>query len=716
MKSNICFLLISVLLFVNSAQAYACGPYEYYPYRYKMYRVFDKNSVIKTDERKENCILWQKLTSAEIPLEDIEMVVYKYTLTQMRELMTVHDPNAFATWIRTNEDEEIYDFLMLAKICENTRGLMNDPWYYPSKDDGTYMSLIEIEEKAKAYKGTRLKDRYALQAVRAMFSAQRYQECVDYWNDVEEDLPDGLIKEMSRSYLVGAYSRIGQIDVALEYFTYVEDLNSIIFCLRRQGKIKDVADELECMAKYAPDSYQIPEILQWVVTGFEPWGSADYTYQERMDTTMVNSIDRELFDKLYQLSVKMTRQPMSKNKAIWCYTAAFLADLEAQPHEAWKYIQMATKCSASEFMKESIRVLKIYLDAKVSVYDSAYESRLFNDLKWLDAKIKGELTEDLRSNITEYYFYYLRSNISFYYWNDMLRRILLAEVCPRMLDRGMQVRALQLANLADNMLLNLNNNIEGKTLKEYRSSDNYNSIDYCSEFFMMMKDCVTIGDLTAYVNNTQLAQSSAFDNYLNERGFIDKDYFYDLIGTRYLSELNYDKAVRYLSNVSSSYQPRLNTSAYMYRDPFSIAASSLREHKNYKLTFAKEMLRLEKSIASATDQNKKAFDLIRYGTGLRNSFTYCWILTEYRKFSWSYDLSPYANGVLKKVESIYNEALNIVDNDELAAIAYVQLCKWKTAVEKYPDTYAARYTKMMCDNLCDYSTNWVVRTTYDFQE
>ena len=716
MKSNICFLLISVLLFVNSAQAYACGPYEYYPYGYKMYRVFDKNSVIKTDERKENCILWQKLTSAEIPLEDIEMVVYKYTLTQMRELMTVHDPNAFATWIRTNEDEEIYDFLMLAKICENTRGLMNDPWYYPSKNDGTYMSLIEIEEKAKAYKGTRLKDRYALQAVRAMFSAQRYQECVDYWNDVEEDLPDGLIKEMSRSYLVGAYSRIGQIDVALEYFTDVEDLNSIIFCLRRQGKIKDVADELECIAKYAPESYQIPEILQWVVTGFEPWGSADYTYQERMDTTMVNSIDRELFGKLYRLSVRMTQQPVSKNRAVWCYTAAFLADMDAKPHEAWRYIQMATKCSTSEYMKESIRVLKIYLDAKVSVYDSAYESRLFNDLRWLDAKIRGELTEDLRSNITEYYYYYLRSNISFYYWNDMLRRILLAEVCPRMLDRGMQVRALQLANLADNMLLNLNNNIEGKTLKEYRSSDNYNSIDYCSEFFMMMKDCVTIGDLTAYVNNTQSAQSSAFDNYLNERGFIDKDYFYDLIGTRYLSELNYDKAVRYLSNVSSSYQPRLNTSAYMYRDPFSIAESSLREHKNYKLTFAKEMLRLEKSIASATDQNKKAFDLIRYGTGLRNSFTYCWILTEYRKFGWSYDLSPYANGVLKKVESIYNEALNIVDNDELAAIAYVQLCKWKTAVDKYPNTYAARYTKMMCDNLCDYSTNWVVRTTYDFQE
>ena len=716
MKSNICFLLISVLLFLNAALTYACGPYEYYPYGYKMYRVFDKNSVVKSDERKENCILWQKLTSSEIPLEDIESVVYKYTLTQMKDLMSVQDPNAFATWIRTNKDEEIYDFLMLAKMCENTRGLMNDPWYYPSKNDGTYMSLIEIEEKSKAYKGTRLSDRYALQAVRAMFSAQRYRECIDYWNNIEDALPDGLLKGMSRSYLVGAYSRIGQIDVALEYFTDVEDLNSIIFCLRRQGKIQDVADELECIAKYAPDSYQIPEILQWVVTGFEPWGSADYTYQERMDTTMVNSIDKGFFDKLYRLSVQMARQPVSKNKAVWCYTAAFLADLEAKPHEAWRYIQMATKCPASEYMKESIKVLEMYLDAKVSVYDSSYESRLFNDLKWLDAKIRSELTEDLRNNITEYCYYYLRSNISFYYWNDMLRRILLAEVCPRMLDKGMETRALQLANMADNLLLNLNNSLEGMSLKEYRLSDDYNSIDYCSEFFMMMKDSVSIGELITYVNNTQSGQSATFDNYLNERGFIDKDYFYDIIGTRYLSEMNYEKAVKYLSKISSSYQSRLNTEAYMCRDPFSIPQASLTNHNNYKLTFAEEMLRLEKSIASVKDQSKKAFDLIRYGTGLRNSVTYCWVLTEYRKFGWSCELSLSVRTILDKVESIYNEALSIVDNDELAAIAYIKLCKWKTAVNKYPDTYAAKYTKMMCDNLCDYRTDWVVRTTYDFQE
>ena len=76
MKSNTCFWLTSALLLFVSIQTYGCGPFEYYPYGYKMYRVYDKSAIVKPDERKENCILWQKLTSVDIPLDDIEQVVY----------------------------------------------------------------------------------------------------------------------------------------------------------------------------------------------------------------------------------------------------------------------------------------------------------------------------------------------------------------------------------------------------------------------------------------------------------------------------------------------------------------------------------------------------------------------------------------------------------------------------------------------------------------
>lgn len=693
---------------LGSVCSYACGPDQYYPYGYKMYRVFDKNSVVKTDERKENCMLWRNLTSPDIPLDDIEKVVYKYTIAQMQELMTVQDPNAFATWIRTNDDREIHEFLTLAKKCEYSRGMMNDPWYYPSKNDGTYMSLIDIVEQVKEYEGTRLKDRYALQAVRAMFSARQYQECIDYWTEIEGSLPDGLIKRMARSYLVGAYSRTGQIDSALEYFTEVGDLNSIIFCLARQGKVTDEVSELECIAQYAPDSPQIPEILQRIVSDFEPRGANERSYEYRMDSTMVKNRHRVLFDKLYKLSRDMSERESSRNKAVWCYTAAFLADLDADPHRAWRYIKQAEQCSSSEYLDESIRVMTMYLDAKVSTYDAAYEKRLYRDLVWLDSKIESNINDNVREAVEQNYIYRsYYTNISFYYWNDVLRRILLAEICPRMMEQGKAVRALQLANVADNLLLNLIDSAEGQSLKDYRCNTDYNYIDYSGDFFSMMLDYVSVDELISYIDRSQSGRTG-FDAFLNRRGFVDKDYFYDIAGTRYLKEMDYDEAVRYLSMVSPAYQARLNTESYMNRDPFSIHKTALKNFENYKLRFAAEMCRLEESVANVADNDQKALDMIRYGTGLRNSFTYCWPLTTYRGLWWSRRLYDVPEQVLSKVEAIYEEALGMIDNDELAAIAHIQLCQWKTAVETYPDTYAARYTRMMCDNLCDYSINRVV--------
>jgi hypothetical protein len=60
------------------------------------------------------------------------------------------------------------------------------------------------------------------------------------------------------------------------------------------------------------------------------------------------------------------------------------------------------------------------------------------------------------------------------------------------------------------------------------------------------------------------------------------------------------------------------------------------------------------------------------------------------------------------IEKMYQEGLSMITNQELAAAAHVQLCQWKTAVEKYPEAYASLYTKISCDNLCDYSFNWIL--------
>lgn len=110
--------LISALLLFSCVDAFCCLPISYEPREYYMYRVYS-SSPSDGGRKEENCRLWQELTSPEIPLSDIESVVYGYTLEQMRGLSGAKDSrNAFARYIATAKDKEIADFLVVAKTCE----------------------------------------------------------------------------------------------------------------------------------------------------------------------------------------------------------------------------------------------------------------------------------------------------------------------------------------------------------------------------------------------------------------------------------------------------------------------------------------------------------------------------------------------------------------------------------------------------------------------
>ena len=213
----------------------------------------------------------------------------------------------------------------------------------------------------------------------------------------------------------------------------------------------------------------------------------------------------------------------SSDKALWYYTAAFLADLDARSDEAWKHIQEASKYPASDYLKGSIRIMKMYLDAKVSPYDKDYEERLSQDLIWIDRMITGNITAEVCNIMQGWESYKMRNNISFYYWNDMMRRILLAEICPRMLDRGMPVRALQLANMADHRLLMLFDIVDGKPMSMHRSGSCRNYYDYRNDFFEMMQ-YTDPQNLGAYIRNME-SSTNDFDVFLKNRGYVDYDYF-----------------------------------------------------------------------------------------------------------------------------------------------------------------------------------------------
>lgn len=683
-----------------------------------MYRVYDNTlkpvSTINAYNPgvEQNCIAWQKLTSKTIPVEEIYEVVYKMSLEEFEAIYDSREisyKNRFAEWI-TKKDTAALNFLLLAKNNEYIRSIRNSRWYYPSMKIDTRMTIEEIAQKSLSEKDSRFRDRYLLQGVRALFSLAKYEDCIDLWETEVSRLPeDNLMRQLIHPYIAGAEFRVKHSKKAIEHFAQIGDVQSILFCADKVGEELSVVDALELICRYAPNSKSIEETLQSYIRKME------FCREEETGETFEG-------EKLCELCLKMARSGRSDNPAMWYYTAAFLEDLSGNMTRASYLLGLAEKSRASDYISESIKVFKIYLDAKQLPYNPSYEKRLFGQLNWLDSKIKAGIDDNVRNETA------LGNKLikceSYYYWNDVMRRILLAEVSPRMIKAGKTTRALQLANMADNRLLGLvdkqdvydwveeNGNYEYKvvgtyTMQGYRYSAIFNRYDYSNYFFEMI-DSVGVDRAIEYVQRVNRPQGE-FDRFLNSRGYIGSDYLNDIIGTQCLRSMRYEEAVSYLGAVGKAYKNHLNVS--MEYDPFSVERRAVNQKKEFRYDFAREMYSLERGINMTADPNRRAQLMVKYAVGLRNSFDLCWGLTQYyrgvsywgevcEKRDWEND--EHTKAAMKRVKELADLACEIVTNDETGADIQYMLCNFRTVAQKYPNTAKGRLVKGKCDNLYDY--------------
>ena len=640
------YIAISIAFVCLASKASACwGPW-YTPDGHYMYRVSDQKPEPTIAVKGAypgsgiNCKEWQRLTSKSIPLEDIFKVVYRMSLEDFERIYDSKETaysNKFVEWI-TKTDQSILDFLLLAKTNEHIRLKRNSRWYYPSMKIGTRMTIEEVAEKALSAQDKRLRDRYLLQAIRALFSLSRYEECIALWDSEIALLPENnLMRQLIQPYIAGAEFRVNQSEKAITYFAQLGDVGSMLYCAGRAGEEISIVDALEMVCKYAPNSPYIAKTLQTCIRGYEPecefgWG-CEYEWDEQGE-----------LEKLYALCQKMTTNKSCDNPAMWYYTCAFLSNLNGNANKASHLLGLAEKSKSSPFIDESIKVFRIYLDAKLSPYNAAYESKLFAQLKWLDAKIVNNIDENVRKVISYGEPFY--NGVSVYYWNDMLRRIVLTEVCPRMIKAGKTIRALQLANMADNRLLGfIDKRIlygyapadEGKdydyeeveetlTMSKYRySKSHYNTYDYSNHFFEMI-DSLGVNTAIRYVDRVRKPITD-IDKYLNDRGYTGSDYLNDIIGTQCLRNMRYNEAAQYLGAVSEAYKYHHNV--YIKFEPFSIEAKAIKPKYDFKYDFARRMHSLEQSISLTSDPNRKAKLLLQFANlqpeslcAARNGFIY----------------------------------------------------------------------------------------------
>lgn len=655
------------------------------------------------DYKSDNLRLWQQQTSTKISMADIEKVVYRADLSYLQNIRInfakpQQHTNTFVNWIVANKRTDILNLLILAKQVEKARNIMNDPWYYPVDGSDCYRQLNDVVGKCRQYKRGQLLGRYALQLTRALCALREYKECADYWENIKGELNNDVVKKMTELQAASALYKTGKKDEAMEIYAKYGDVASIRAI--NGGKIDN---ELEFVYDHCPNSpYLAGELQKWLLyygyyENVKPW--------EVWDVKKINSI--------LKVAHKAVKRKGTRNKAMWYYTLASLYDINGKPQKARSYLERGQQYPKNAFLRDSYHVLHMWLDAKTSTFNHAYEQRLMKDLKWLASKIRREATQSVYNRLTdtcysfslwipdaprEVYHQWYRGKPNSFYWNDAMRRILLRVVCPKMHKAGKHVREIQLANMAENFLI--------KTR------------DYSSEMFVIM-DRLSYKDTRDYFTRIYYPKDE-FDRFLNSCGETDKLFWYDILATKCLRERRHNKSLVYLRQIPVSFQEKLNVYEYMVREPFDYYMLKPKKNKalqkNYKLNFAEQMVKFEQTMRYAKNPNSRAKAKIQYALGLRNSVYRCWYLTRYSTDNLNYirweipeiayppDTAIYRyDAYLKLSDRLIKNAINSFTDKEQAAEELYKLASYKRIMDEYGNTTTAKYLQQHCDKWSDYA-------------
>lgn len=698
-------LAAALLLAVPSALAGLHTALPFSASDYYMYRVYPSANMStlmdeaergrldkKRDEARRNCLEWQAMLSPSVTMEDIYQVLYQMPYEEVAGVYAAGDYDGANSMLRDllrGKRQALLDYLLFAKKVEYLRGQVTSAWYYPTMRLDGDLSFEALIDEALDYRDEELRPRYVLQAVRLLFSMQRYEECIDLWEqECVRWSPRLLMREMIESYVIGARFRLHAETLDTKYLAEVDDVSSLLFCAGRMGKRLRDLDKIRYVYRYIPHSRSFDKLF--------------FEYIRQVT-------DRSQAEEFIAFADSCLAEGRLSDPALWHYTIAYLQDQLLHDSEAaLEETKRAERARGSDYIHDSIKLLRIYLDEKLTD-DAHYEAMLSRHLRWLDKKICENLTDEIKAQAKGGAQAW--SKMSYFYWDDMLRRVVLEVAVPRLLEQGKVVRALQVANMAENMVkkyagtypLDPFHETIDKESGEVKIERVYN-YEYANEFAQLLYR-LSPEEVIAYLTRIE-HPLGALDTFLNQRGYTDTDYLCDIIGTKYLAAAEYGAAQKYLSRVSSYFRGVLNTEEYYVSDPFCWEATPREgdEEGYFKLNFAREMLFLEEAMDRSTNPNTRARLMLTYATGMRNSVGRSWPLTGYReeyKHLSKEELERQMSASVTYLK-VLGKALGLMTDEELIARTQYALGNYRTVAQSCPGTAVGSIVLGSCDRLIDY--------------
>ncbi len=646
--------------------------------------------------REENITFWHEYVGKSVSRESVEEALYNVNL------LSENTSNEFYRCLMDKHDTVALQYWMCLKITDPDRyeeeRWVRSAWYYPevrgpywwddeySSSERMDMSIIKVEKLdedciASCPNGN-IRNRYVLQMLRKCFYAADYDGCIRVWTEYGDSVPQSVLRSQCLNYYAGAllrsqktveaavvYAGIGYGDVYLNYDPYV---------LR----------EIYCQY---PDCDEFEFMVQQFVNKYfdEPVKSKGNAF--------------------IALADEIINDGKNSNPALWKSAQAAIAYINNNTHQALLLLSQAEKMRGTDIVKENIRMMRLLFNSTRTDNDNQYEATLYPDLKWLTENIKNDMA--MRDTIGGNYDMFCDNDWESLYYSNLprhrqkiLRRVIFLGMVPHFERVNMNYKGIAYLNMYDEVTYydkrvrefgrqgQITVDTIGKYYGMYRHPaiyrGTYSEIDcYTEETFPYRElykeisskhyDCFTYklnfdyeGNLFHSLDTTEMDEvlryvdflcsvgKTAMDRYLVNNSYCDLNYFYDIIGTRYMRQGKYDLALAYLHKVAPDFKNRQNITEYICkeRNPFAerwITKKS--EHGKYnlsfdpvakydslpgKIEFCNIMQQLQRSCYSAKTEEERAMSAYAYAVGLYQSVIGCaWPLTDYyRSYS---DISSY---------------------------------------------------------------------------
>lgn len=635
-------------------------------------------------DREENLRLWQDLTSSRISLRDIEQVVYKDSWDEVMNYIC--EPslsnNPFYTYLENTADREVENLLLVAKDLEARWKKKQSPWYYPRERTGYSESsdYHDIIKRCQEYDGERLRDRYALQAVRALFASRCYDECISYCDSAFANIPDtNLMKRMAMRYAAGSWNRLGHKAKADTIFALTGDIWSI-----------SNNNPVKLMADLNPDAPQLMEYIRSVAT------------------------DSDWVCNIVPVARRMLKNRHVKNKGDWhFFMAHYYYMFEHNPKQTLSQIYRAlgNTFSTSE-LKDLARIYKMKLEAH-----SGSAQPLVADMRWLERKC-DVLNPDAKE------------------WIRRIQNILYQDWIPEIWKKQQYATAIMLAAYADNLepIASWRDSWRGEAA---------GSIDYGSLSFQMMgsltsselaqacREMQESTPLLMLLRKNMCADSNYYKELLGTLALREENYG---LAIMYLSEVSpaYQRDMNiynYLRrNPFAAYPSRWETFSFSDEDDgweieSKVSGNNTVSPMNAKLNFAQRMLAYQEEMNNGETADKRGLAALMYAIGRRNSLEECWALTQYWRgcyvglfvpeldywsmdscttdnyaFLYDYESTVGHNATEARYDREIKASLAMLESDEARAQAEYLLGNLSTVVKRYGKTTTARLVKTSCDN------------------